>query len=230
MGGVLCDRAGNKNCLLLTLGHVLVKYGYPASAYLAAALREFDRTDVIDRPEYMVYAALLRGRDFLLLHMLVHMGLPEGVALAIVHRSTDSTAKLAIFTCGKPVVVEFAIIAGNHIMPMVCTGSPFSSLPWTDFAESLKDFQAQGGEVMFKHTSRSLPPMREEGGHLTISSSRRAEAVLFGIQRGFTRTRCFASAATRNGSTSSERTTRGPSADDGCAAGVGSRHTARQRR
>jgi len=36
---------------------------------------------VTDRPEYAAYEALLQGKDFLLLHMVVHMGVPNGVAL-----------------------------------------------------------------------------------------------------------------------------------------------------
>ena len=109
------------------------------------------------RPEYAEFAAALRNEGTLKLGMLVHMAVPEGVALVVVQRRPGQAAKLMIFASGQAEVVEFAIINNGHIMPMVCSHSPCSALLWTDFAPVLEQFRQSNGFVVNKHTSRSLP-------------------------------------------------------------------------
>ena len=151
-------RAGSKNCLLSTLGALFQKYGYGLLGYLESAQREFDRPGMTDRPEYSAYAALLRSTGFLLLHMVVHMGVPEGVALVIVCSRPGVAAQLVVFTCGNPQVVEFAVISKKHIMPMAHVLTPFRPATWADFSGALESFKSHGGHVVIKHTSRA-PPM-----------------------------------------------------------------------
>ena len=150
-------RAGNKNCLLSTLGALFQKYGYDTVTYLESAKQEFDRQGVVDRPEYSAYATLLRSTDFLLLHMVVHMGVPDGVALVIVCSRPGVAPQLVVFTCGKPKVVEFAFISKKHIMPMAHALSPFRPTTWADFTGAIEPFKSHGGQVAIKHTSRKLP-------------------------------------------------------------------------
>ena len=150
-------KSREKSCLLNTLGALIEKYGYPAAVYRQQALKEFERTDVTHRPEYTEFAAALRGAGTLKLGMLVHMAVPQGVALIVVQRRPGQAAKLMIFTNGQAEVVEFAIINNGHIMPMVCSHSPCSAILWRDFEPVLAHFRESKGFVVTKHTSRSLP-------------------------------------------------------------------------
>ena len=109
------------------------------------------------RPEYAEFAAALRDAGTLKLGMLVHMAVPEGVALIVVQRRPGQAAKLMIFANGQAEVVEFAIINNGHIMPMVCSHSPCSAILWRDFEPVLAHFKQLKGLVVTKHTSRSLP-------------------------------------------------------------------------
>jgi len=150
-----------KSCLLNTLGALCAKYGYPSAAYRQQALTEFERTDVRGRPEYAEFAAALRGQGTLVLGMLVHMALPERVALVVIQQRRGLAAKLLLFKHGSVDAVEFAIIDKGHIMPMVCSHSPCNAASWADFEPVMVKFRQQGGLVVTKHTSRSL---RVRGG------------------------------------------------------------------
>jgi hypothetical protein len=145
-----------KSCLLNTLGALCAKYGYPSAAYRQQALTEFERTDVRGRPEYAEFAAALRGQGTLVLGMLVHMALPERVALVVIQQRLGLAAKLLLFKYGSVDAVEFAIIDKGHIMPMVCSHSPCNVASWVDFEPVMVKFRQQGGLVVTKHTSRSL--------------------------------------------------------------------------
>ena len=156
-----CDEQGvthirGKSCLLNTLGALCAKYGYPSAVYRQQALTEFERTDVRGRPEYAEFAAALRGQGTLVLGMLVHMALPERVALVVIQQRPGLAAKMMIFKYGSVEAVEFAIIDKGHIMPMVCSHSPCNAASWVDFEPVMAKFRQQGGLVVTKHTSRSL--------------------------------------------------------------------------
>jgi hypothetical protein len=128
-----CDEQGvthsrGKSCLLNTLGALCTKYGYPSAVYRQQALTEFERKDVRGRPEYAKFAAALRGQGTLVLGMLVHMALPERVALVVIQQRPGLAAKMMLFNYGsveepKRSPVEFAIIDKGHIIPMVCSHS-----------------------------------------------------------------------------------------------------------
>jgi len=98
---------------------------------------------------------MLTGTGKLTLDIVGHVGLPKGVALAVVQSFETGRVKLVIFTDGKPERVLFAHISGTHIMPMTPAGKPFG-MTWAEFAPVHEAWQVAGGQVTMVITKRCL--------------------------------------------------------------------------
>ncbi len=104
-------RQGNDACLSITLGILLIPWGWTPQLYYAAACKELEKATVPPDKvfDYQRYRHQLAESGKINLHAVVHMGLPQHVAWLVAQRMHGEWF-LALYTCGQPKQVVAAFI------------------------------------------------------------------------------------------------------------------------
>ena len=133
-GGFMPGRQGNDACLLITLGILLIPWGWNPQLYYDAARKELGKTDVAPDKvyDYQRYGQQLAEPGKINLHAVVHMGLPQHVAWLVAQRMRGEWF-LALYTCGQPKQVVAAYIEAQHIVPATWGTERHRTVTWAAF-------------------------------------------------------------------------------------------------
>jgi hypothetical protein len=101
-GGYLPTR-GPDSCLLMTLGILLLPWGWTPEAYYNNAVQELTKPHISNNKvaDYQLYAEQVTTGKKIGLHAVVHMGLPTHVALLVV-QCIQGEWMVILYTCGQP--------------------------------------------------------------------------------------------------------------------------------
>ena len=143
-GGYLPTR-GPDSCLLMTLGILLLPWGWTPEAYYINAVQELTKPHISNNKvaDYQLYAEQVATGKKIGLHAVVHMGLPTHVALLVV-QCIQGEWMVILYTCGQPKCVCVAYIEDQHITPGTWgpPHAPRDWLSWSDFEPSWSQWRA----------------------------------------------------------------------------------------
>ena len=160
--GRLSSRPGRQSCFFVAIGTALEPFGYTALSYWAQTQTELARTDTDMAVDYERYRIQVAGDYRVPLQLLVYSGLPEHVALAVFRSPNDGIVSLTVFTCGQPLYVVCAYIAGQHIMSARFDKGKEPMRRWTQFYPYFSQWcNTSGNRGSVILTTRNIPCRRE---------------------------------------------------------------------